>query len=202
MEKNFNHPLLGPITLRKRVGNRAIRISVHPRRGVLVTLPWYVSYSRALSFVEEKKFWIVEVLDRQKKRQIRMQSEGRVISSPSTPAEVKALRSQARKHLVPLLFSLATQNGFVDSASGKPLYHRVAIKNNISNWGSCSGKNNINLNMRLMLVSPELQRYVLLHELCHLKHHNHSLAFHHLLNTLCDGREKELSRELRKYRLV
>lgn len=200
MEKIFNHPEIGPITLRKRVGNKSIRISVSSRRGILVSLPWFVSYSRAIKFVEEKSSWIEETLRRQKERFGQTKDNGKVISAPETPAQVEALRRQARKELVPLLTRLALENGFTDKA-GAPMFRRVAIKNNISNWGSCSGKNNINLNMRLMLVPDELRRYVLLHELCHLRHHDHGKEFHLLLNKLCGGREKEFSRELKSYRL-
>ena len=82
-------------------------------------------------------------------------------------------------------------------------YNRVFIKHNRSNWGSCSSKRNINLNMTLMLLPEYLRDYVILHELCHLQVFNHGAPFHKLLDKLClehIGRsEKLLRKEIRGY---
>lgn len=105
----------------------------------------------------------------------------------------EALRAEAKAWLIPRLDELAGKHGFT--------YNKVFIKNNVSNWGSCSTKGNINLNMQLMRLPEELRDYVILHELCHLKQLNHGPEFHTLLNSLCGGREKELRSELRKWHI-
>ena len=109
----------------------------------------------------------------------------------AVPDEV--LRAEAKAWLVPRLAQLASEHGFS--------YNKVFIKNNVSNWGSCSTKGNINLNMQLMRLPEELRDYVMLHELCHLKQLNHGPEFHALLDTLCGGREMELRRQLRQYHI-
>ena len=70
-----------------------------------------------------------------------------------------------------------------------------------SNWGSCSSKGNINLNLNLMRVPQELQDYVMLHELCHLKYLNHSPQFHALLESVCPG-HREKQRRLKDFKLI
>ena len=80
-------------------------------------------------------------------------------------------------------------------------YNRVAIKNNSSNWGSCSTLRNINLNMNLVRLPQELMDYVIAHELCHLVYPNHSDRFHKLLNAITDGKEKVLSARLKRVKL-
>ena len=53
----------------------------------------------------------------------------------------------------------------------------VNLKYNHSNWGSCSAKNNVNLSTRLLFAPPDVQDYVILHELAHLVELNHSDRF-------------------------
>ena len=107
--------------------------------------------------------------------------------------EVAELRKQAKAYLPGRLAELAAQHGFS--------YNQVRIKHNVSNWGSCSVKKNINLNLNLMRLPAELQDYVMLHELCHLKYMNHGKEFHALLESVCPN-HKELRRQLRDYKLV
>ena len=100
---------------------------------------------------------------------------------------VETMRKQAKATLPPRLAELAAQHGFV--------YKKVFIKNNVSNWGSCSSLGNINLNLRLVTLPQELQDYVMLHELCHLKYLNHGTEFHRLLESVCPG-HGELKKQL------
>ncbi len=112
--------------------------------------------------------------------------------APVTP-EVEQLRAQAKVILPPRLKELADEHGFT--------YNRVTIKNNISNWGSCSTRGNINLNLRLVTLPQELQDYVMLHELCHLREMNHGPRVHALLESVCPA-HRALAKELRKYKIV
>ncbi|MDO6354612.1 SprT family zinc-dependent metalloprotease [Caloramator sp. CAR-1] len=56
-------------------------------------------------------------------------------------------------------------------------YKRMAVKEQRTRWGSCSTKGNINLNWRLLFAPIDVIDHVIIHELCHLKHHNHSKSF-------------------------
>jgi len=62
---------------------------------------------------------------------------------------------------------------------------RVYVKNQKTRWGSCSSKNNINLNLRLMMTPKEAIDYIIIHELCHMTHMDHSKAFWDLVETHC-----------------
>lgn len=107
-------------------------------------------------------------------------------------AQVEHLRAKAKAELPPRLAELAAQHGFT--------YNKVFIKNNVSNWGSCSSLKNINLNLRLVELPSELQDYVMLHELCHLKYLNHGREFHALLESVCPG-HRALARQMKEYRI-
>ncbi len=79
------------------------------------------------------------------------------------------LRKQARKFLPALLYEVSRECGLN--------YQKVSVRTQKSRWGSCSSEGNISLNDRLMLLPYELVKYVLIHELCHTRHMNHSRAF-------------------------
>lgn len=178
-------PEIGEVQIVKSSRSRSIR--VHPVRGVRVSVPRLVPYAAAIAFFKMKRGWVLEVMAKQKERF----KDVKVAS----PDEVSELRRLAKAELPPRLAELASRYGFT--------YNRVAIKHNATNWGSCSTKNNINLNINIVRLPAVLQDYILLHELCHLRHHDHGDAFHLLLeHFLTDnlmrrlGEEDELSKSL------
>ena len=61
-------------------------------------------------------------------------------------------------------------------------YSRGSIRAQKTRWGSCSAHGHINLNQHLIFLPPNLVRYVMIHELCHTVHLNHSLRYWALVN--------------------
>lgn len=56
-------------------------------------------------------------------------------------------------------------------------YGRVAVRNQRRCWGSCSSLKNLNFNYRILFLPPELQDYIVVHELCHLQEMHHRQSF-------------------------
>ena len=158
-------PEIGEVRFRKSARSRRVASRVHPVRGVTVSVPTFVPYAAAMAFFKMKRQWVLDAVRRQKDRL----KDTPVASS----SEIEELRRQAKSELPPRLAELAARYGF--------LYNKVTIKHNSSNWGSCSSKGNINLNLTIMRLPRVLQDYVLLHELCHLRHQDHGHGFHLLL---------------------
>lgn len=165
ISKIINDPVVGDVTLKKSVSSRRITIRVHPRKGVSVTVPYIMPYAAAQAFFLARRGWIIETMKRQEEKY-------RNVPQPSS-SEIESLRRQARTELPGRLAELAARYGFS--------YNRVTVKHNVSNWGSCSSKGNINLNLNIVRLPRVLQDYVLLHELCHLRHQDHGQGFHLLL---------------------
>jgi predicted metal-dependent hydrolase len=106
--------------------------------------------------------------------------------------KIEVLRAEAKKILPEIVARLAAENGF--------RYGAVRIKATRSKWGSCTAKNDLNLSLFLMTLPRYLAEYVILHELCHTVHHNHSDRFHALLDRVTNGQHRALNRELRAFR--
>lgn len=164
-EKIYNDPEIGQVTFRKSSRSRGISIRVHPVKGVCVSYPFIMPYAAAQVFFRLRREWVLETMRRQREKY-------KDLVLP-TDAEIESLRKQAKAELPVRLKELASRYGFI--------YNRVAIKHNATNWGSCSSKGNINLNLNIVRLPSVLQDYILLHELCHLRHQDHGHAFHLLL---------------------
>ena len=169
MEKVYMDPELGTITFRKRKGVRRMTLRVHPVKGVSVSVPYLVPFSAAVAFFKLKREWVIKTVARQHERYKGVQK--------ADPHQVEVLRRQAKAELPQRLAELASRYGFT--------YNRVTIKHNSTNWGSCSARDNINLNLNIVRLPAVLRDYILLHELCHLRHRDHGQGFHLLLEHVC-----------------
>lgn len=87
------------------------------------------------------------------------------------------LQRKARADLAPWLQKLSQK---CDLA-----YSRMSVRGQTSRWGSCSSNQSISLNYKLLFLPPALVDYVLIHELCHTVHMNHSKAFWQLVKQYC-----------------
>lgn len=150
---------------RKNSRCRRLSIRVHPVRGISVSFPYAVPYAAAMAFFRLRRQWVLETVMKQKQKSQDIHV--------ATAEEVEQMRARAKAELPARLAELAERYGFT--------YNRVAIKHNSTNWGSCSTKSNINLNLNIVRLPYVLRDYILLHELCHLRHHDHGQGFHLLL---------------------
>ncbi|GHS98782.1 zinc protease [Synergistales bacterium] len=98
------------------------------------------------------------------------------------------LHEKARRELPRLLIEEAQRHRFS--------YSLITVKGQKHIWGSCSSRGNINLNRKLLFLPKNLSRYVLLHELCHLREMNHSALFYKELSRV-DPNFKENAAELK-----
>ncbi|MBN2667357.1 MAG: M48 family metallopeptidase [Bacteroidales bacterium] len=74
----------------------------------------------------------------------------------------------------------------------------LTVRKMKSRWGSCSSKGRIALSYDLIRLSKECREYVMIHELCHLKHHNHGAGFYNLLTEVLPG-WKQTRAEIKRY---
>ena len=142
-----------------RSDRRTIALQITPEGQLLVRCPRRMPETAVRAFVQSKAAWIEKHL----------QKQSRPRPQPLTPAQLQALKTPAREIISQRAAYFAPLVGVT--------YGSVSIRQQRTRWGSCSGKGNLNFNCRLMLAPPEVLDYVVVHELCHRKHLNHSAAF-------------------------
>jgi predicted metal-dependent hydrolase len=173
---------LGSVTFAKSPRAKYQRITVRPDKTITVTIPRGGSLSEAKQFLKSKISWI----------QKQLQKIDQNIQCRDMP-DLKIDLEEAQINLFHRLDEFSEKYNFP--------YNRSGFRCQKTRWGSCSGKNNISLNVNIAFLPEELQDYVLLHELVHTKVKNHSRKFWAELDKYTQGQAKELSKELKKYRI-
>lgn len=132
---------------------------------VIVRAPQRMTNREIQVFLEKKRDWIV-------KHQKIMQERAEAINDQPcyTEEEIKELAEKALRIIPEKVKHYAPIVGVN--------YGRITIRNQQTRWGSCSSKGNLNFNCLLVLFPDEVMDYVVVHELCHRKHMNHSAAFY------------------------
>lgn len=183
--KTFWDEQIGEVTLCRSRRARRITVSVRPDGAVRLTYPWYGTQREALAFLTDRREWVQQV-------RAKLPAERLAPGDEATrKARIEELRRQAKAVLPVRVAEIAAELGMQ--------YGRVTIRASRSKWASCSSRNDLSLSLYMMLLPEPLRDFVIVHELCHTIHKNHSHAFHALVDSLVGGREKELTRELRRH---
>lgn len=171
--------------LKKSMRAKNIRITITRDALVVVTLPYRFPELLAKKFVLDKVLWIEKNLEITKKRQL----EHKDHRTPSgSKEEFHARKKEALDLVHERLKYFNKEYGYT--------WNNISIKNVSSRWGSCSKKGNLNFSYKVVLLSPPLRDYIVVHELCHLGQFNHSDRFWGLVEkTIPDY--KILRKELR-----
>ncbi len=194
-----NTPFHYTIISSKRAKN--IRITIKNGFGVKVTKPWFVPKFIVNTFIRKHSGWIKNKLKQVKyqkkinqndlyylgkkyeikfkpgKNQILFRFPHLFLSAYSETAGQRELRkylkSQSKKAILKTAYDYAQKM--------KLIINSIKLKDQQTRWGSCSCKKNLNFNWRLIMAPSEVLRYVVIHELAHLVHLNHSIRFWELV---------------------
>ena len=144
---------------------RSISVSVMKDNRVLVKAPYGTTEHTVQVFLLSKKDWITKHLEKQNREEEKAESLGLLSAD-----EIKQIKKQARTIIPQRVEYWANKIGVT--------YGRIAIRLQSSRWGSCSVDGNLNFNCLLVLMPPEILDSVVVHELCHRRHMNHSKEFY------------------------
>ncbi len=150
-----------------RSKRRTVAIQVKCGGDVLVRAPKRLKEKEILTFVSSKYDWIIKTVARQKQNKK---------AATFTDEQIRELRQKA-KEIIPQR---------VEYFSGILELYPVSVKINSAKtrFGSCSAKNSLNFSLYLMLYPMDAVDYVVVHELAHIKHKNHSKDFYNLIEAV------------------
>ena len=171
---------------------KTIAVEVRQDGSVLVRAPRNCPQSRIDTFLKEKQTWVLAKVEEQKEKE----ADSMKIQ-PLSEAEQRLYRDKAREIFEQKVSYYAQMMGVS--------YGRIAIRDQKTRWGSCSGEGNLNFNWRLIFAPAGVLDYVVVHELAHRKEMNHSPRFWRVVeDTMPEYRKyqkwlKENGRGLHRY---
>ena len=146
-----------------RSDRKTLGLEITPDLRVVVRAPKRCPQREITRFVESHVGWIESHLERQRQRQQKRAAR------EVTPEQEQALRRAAAEIIPQRVACYAPLVGVTPAG--------VKITSARTRFGSCSGKNSLCFSWRLMQYPPEAVDYVVVHELCHIRHHDHSRDF-------------------------
>ena len=168
-------------TLKKSKRAKRLRLAVYCDGSVVLTSPFGMQQSLIEKFLFDKRQWVldkVHFFSTMDKKAIRTFSQSDYVENKKKALAFVKERVAFYNEIY--LFS----------------FRHIFIKNQKTRWGSCSHKNNLNFNYKILFLPETLQDYIIVHELCHLKELNHSKKFWALVKkTIPDYKERR--KELR-----
>ena len=148
-----------------RSARKSLGLEVRDANTVLARIPTRVSDRELKAFVENHRSWILE------KTEVMAEREENRKSTPAPPPELLSKTDRMKIQL-----KIGKRVRHYCEAMGVTVGY-VTVKNQKTRWGSCSAKGNVNFNYQLAFLPDELLDYVVIHELAHRRHMNHSRAF-------------------------
>lgn len=149
----------------KKSRRTTISVQITPDQKLLVKAPAYTSIKEVEEFLREKRDWIIKQINRTK-----VTSQQAAQMGILSDKEIRKLKRDAKKIIPERVEYYAKLSGIT--------YNRIFIRLQKSRWGSCSVEGNLNFNALLALMPLGVLDSVVVHELCHRRHMDHSKAFY------------------------
>jgi len=177
------------LCLKKRRRMRRLTLSYDASNTLRLNIPYWVPFAQAERMVNNDIIWVKRYIERFENN---LNEQRSFMEKMGIDPEIRDVEDAVRI-IKARVYELS---GIYNFDFGK-----ITVRKFKSKWGSCSGQNNIGLNLLLAKLPGYLRDYVIMHELTHTRIKNHREEFWKMLGEyLADGRK--LDRELKKYSLL
>lgn len=200
-----------------RSARRTVSVSVSTDNKITLRCPLKMTEKKVLDYLDSKKEWIDKIIA---KNTLRINSfnalynyEEILINGKRFPLKIsdkidvcpEAVYIKKRSDIKGLFLKYLSEE-FIEYAkkiafSIDLTANKFSLKSYKSRWGCCDKKNNITFNYLLIMLPTEIQRYVIIHELCHTKIFNHSDSFWRLVFKF-EPDYKNIRKRLKEYGFI
>lgn len=172
-----------------RSARKSIGLQVCENGDVLLRIPKRLSADALYEFLKREQTWIWKKVEQMQARIAQRQETGAVPVEELSCEELEKIKEKIGSRV-------NEYKKVMDVTVG-----RITIRNQKTRWGSCSSKGNLNFNYQLYYLPDELLDYVVIHELAHRNHMNHSREFWAEVEKYCPD-YREYRQRLKEYKLV
>ncbi|MHB8651625.1 MAG: M48 family metallopeptidase [Minisyncoccota bacterium] len=179
MEKKISYKL------KRSKRAKRMRLAVYCDGSIIITSPFGIQQSLVEKFISDKKQWILSKIHFFKS------------------VDSKAIRTFSHKDYLEnkdKAYELVRERVMFYNKVYAFSFNKIFIKNQKTRWGSCSNKQNLNLNYKIVFLPQKHQDYIIVHEMCHLKEFNHSKSFWALVEKILPN-YLDIKKELRNHDL-
>ena len=179
----------------------------------LVSIPYSVTYKSGLEYVSEEIDWLYSeikkifplILIKHNTSLLIMGKKVNVIYEKSKSHKIIfkkniiTIKSEKKDHKIILKKWIKEQllresRKYIEMISLKlgQNIRKIKLSNSFNYWGSCNSKGDIYINWRLVFAPTKVLKYIIVHELCHLKEFNHTKDFWKLVQKLCPNYKDQI----------
>lgn len=200
-----------PIVIRKHSRSRRMVIRYRSvSNSLTLTLPRYASLRQGLSFIEEKRAWIVQQMNKKPARvEFYPGAEIPVFGNKCNvchvggrgvvyvengiifiPGQAEFMSRKLKDWLKKAARDEISRLAHIHAEKIGRKIRKIGLRDTVSHWGSCNRIGNLSFSWRLVFAPRHVLEYVVCHEVAHLAHLNHSREFWKLVAELCPGFEE------------
>ncbi|MDR2098737.1 MAG: M48 family metallopeptidase [Rickettsiales bacterium] len=198
-----------PVEFSRVLSSKSIKITPQLARQIVrVTFPIYVSRARAIAFLESKKDWVAEQLERapdkiaiadgatipfmgQKYRVAHIPNARRGVWTEGgyifVSGDARYLNRRVKDFVKSEIKKYFTAMAKAYAKKLAVHVNKVSVKDTVSRWGSCASTGNLSFSWRLAFAPVWVADYIVAHEVAHLSELNHSYRFWRVVRRIYDG---------------
>lgn len=218
----FNYKILYSKNRRKTIGFKIINDTF------VLTSPKNISQNFLLSFIEKKKFWVIERIKKNKNKKSLINKDSILYLGKDIPMKIvesPLLVNGGYCEIVNDKFCVTISKGYTDDILNKIIkdwykeqcfnlikervelystkydlhYSKITIKEQKTVWGTCNQNNDLTFNLKIMMFQKDIIDYLVVHELSHTVYKNHSNKYWKFVEYMLPN-YKELDYKLKNYK--